>query len=448
MRVLLTIHDFLPTARGGSELYVYYLAQQLQELGHEVHILHSEPGEGFSVERRVFDGLTCTVVRKPCRRSPIGVPSEADALVDDVFCRLLREFRPEVIHVNHLLFLSTNLCRIGREHSIPVVFTLHDYWLMCSRTHLVTATGAICSGPGPTPKKCIACTRQAYSRWRIWDPGERGTVSAAKRVVKNAIHFLKERPALLRFLRERNRRLAEIVESTSVFICPSQFLLEMMRQHGLPAGKLVHSQLGMPTRVFVKAPATLRKASSKRRLRFGYLGGFSPLKGIDVLLQAFEGCHDAELIIYGRSSSGHQSAYAHVLSQENVDYRGVVTDEHKAAAFTEFDALVMPSICYENSPLVIQEAFLAGLPVITSNAGGMAELVRDGVCGLQFKLGDASDLRAKLSQLSANPGEVERLRQSIPEVKSIAEQTRAVVEIYRRAIDGLSKHPSDTIRQV
>jgi glycosyltransferase involved in cell wall biosynthesis len=430
LRILLTIHDFLPRARAGSELYTYYLAQELRALGHAVHILHTEWSLERGIEERGLDGLPCTVILKPCAKAGLG---ETDEQVEAAFRHLLQSFRPDVVHVNHLVYLSTNLCHLSREQGVPVVFTLHDCWLACARMHLLTDEGEICTGP--EPDKCTACLlRQYRSR-----PTEKGLSAIFKHGVKIAWHLAFGRRNAARCFRRRTQRMAEVIEQTSLFIAPSHTMLELLHRYGIPREKMVHCKNGMPTYLFDRLAGHAKPETGSRRLRVGFVGALTRHKGIDVLLRAFESFYEAELTIYGRADRGVFEAYASVFAQENVHFQGVLHDEQKAEALRQLDVMVVPSVCYENSPLVIEEAFLAGVPVVTSNLGGMAELVPDNVCGLQFRVGDWSDLRAKISYLSANPAEVDRLRQNLPEVKSIAEQAKKVVEIYQRIVAELSE---------
>jgi glycosyltransferase involved in cell wall biosynthesis len=98
------------------------------------------------------------------------------------------------------------------------------------------------------------------------------------------------------------------------------------------------------------------------------------------------------------------------------------------------DVVVVPSIWYEDAPLVIREAFLAGKPVVTAAFGGMQEWVEDGVNGLLFRQRDVGDLRQKLARFSADPDLVERLSRNCPVVKSISEDAREMEERYRALV--------------
>ncbi len=93
--------------------------------------------------------------------------------------------------------------------------------------------------------------------------------------------------------------------------------------------------------------------------------------------------------------------------------------------------VVVPSVWWENSPMVIQEAFMYGRPVICSGIGGMAEKVQDGVDGLHFRVEDARDLAAKLHRAASSPAQWKRLRANVRPVYSMAEAVEAHSSIYR-----------------
>ena len=100
----------------------------------------------------------------------------------------------------------------------------------------------------------------------------------------------------------------------------------------------------------------------------------------------------------------------------------------------ELDAVIVPSVWFENEPLTIQEAQIAGVPVITANQGGMAELVQDGIDGLLFQLGDSRDLRRVLLQLIEDPAQLVRMRAHAPEVPTIEAQAGIVRQLYVQTI--------------
>jgi GT2 family glycosyltransferase len=118
--------------------------------------------------------------------------------------------------------------------------------------------------------------------------------------------------------------------------------------------------------------------------------------------------------------------------RSSVRTSGAVRQERVPQALAEIDVLVVPSIWPENSPLVIQEAFLAGVPVVGSRIGGIPEAVTDGVNGLLFNPGDASDLASKLARLIDEPSLLETLRAGIPPVRTITDDIGDSRALYQR----------------
>ena len=164
------------------ELYTYYLAKALLSIGHQVHILHAEPGPNFSTEERHFDGLPCTVIKKALVAGHHNVFLEKDERVDSVFSQIVDSFQADVVHVNHLLHLSTNIPQLSQVQGVPVVLTLHDYWLQCARITLLDNESSLCEGP--EPGKCASCCHNLYSRWPIWQGSAQGLFHLGKQSIK------------------------------------------------------------------------------------------------------------------------------------------------------------------------------------------------------------------------------------------------------------------------
>ena len=147
-----------------------------------------------------------------------------------------------------------------------------------------------------------------------------------------------------------------------------------------------------------------------------------------MLLEAF--CRlpvgTASVTIVGEFAPYHgDSSYSAVLEPllrlDGVRVREPIPHGRIAVALSEIDVLVIPSVWPENSPLVLQEAFLAGVPVIASRIGGIPEMLPDGRGGLLFKPGSADDLATAISRLAADRGLLDALRASIPRVQAIEE---------------------------
>ena len=99
------------------------------------------------------------------------------------------------------------------------------------------------------------------------------------------------------------------------------------------------------------------------------------------------------------------------------------------------DLTVIPSIWWENSPVVIQEAFRNRRPVVHSDIGGMAEKIRDGMDGWQFPVGSAPALAALLTRLSADRGLISEVSSSMRQPLTVQETVAAHLALYRGVIE-------------
>ncbi|MFB3785925.1 MAG: glycosyltransferase [bacterium] len=135
MKILQVIHDFLPRHQAGSELYCFHLSKAQQSLGHEVRLFFAEIDHqrpAYATREGVYQGLPfLEIVNNHAYRN--FAETYSNPRVEEVFERLLRDFRPDVVHFHHLLSLSFGCARICKSRGIPAVFTLHDYWLTCPR---------------------------------------------------------------------------------------------------------------------------------------------------------------------------------------------------------------------------------------------------------------------------------------------------------------------------
>ena len=222
-----------------------------------------------------------------------------------------------------------------------------------------------------------------------------------------------------------------------LFIAPSNFLLEKFIEFEIPRDKIVLYNHGFNVALF----NSLSKVSSQK-IRFGYIGTFIPSKGVHVLLEAFNRIknHNIELRIHGKFLPYHPGFedypdYLRSLgNKDNIRWFGEYDNKDIARILSEIDVLIVPSIWYENSPLTIHEAFMGEVPVITSNIGGMAELVQDGLNGFHFQAGNSKDLAIQMQRVLDNPDIIGRLKKNINSVTPIEAHTLEIREVYRSLV--------------
>lgn len=416
MRILLVVHQFLPRHQTGTEIYTYGLAKELSRR-HEVYLFYREEGpagRGFAEEDGEFKGLKVHKVYLDQPADPYRqfFSTFKNRAVEESFAEFLDRVRPDVVHIQHLMNLSGGLVAIAKRRGIPVAMTLHDYWFLCANAQLVRPNQRVCEGTH-LRLECADC--------------------AAARLHWPWVRLL--RPLLAPLFLWRDTYLRGVLRQVDLFIAPSLFLREKYVAAGVPKRKIVHLEHGTDLG---------RVRTGRRRdragLRFGYIGSLAWQKGVHVLVEAFNGIADdsAELWIYGDPSAfpDYARRLRELATNPRIRFLGRVDGEDVGAALSGLDALIVPSLWYENSPLVIQEAFAAGVPVIASDLGALAEKVRHGLDGLLFPPGDASSLREVLRRVIEEPAILERLRANIRSVKSMEEHGREVEAIYERLREG------------
>lgn len=430
MRILYVIHGYPMRFNAGSEVYTQTVCCALAER-HDVHVFTRQespfaPRYALSEERDAYDArVTLHVVNMTDSRDRYR-----HAGVDARFRELISRIRPDVVHVGHLNHLSTSLVSEAARAGVPVVFTLHDFWLACPRGQFLqlahegnSTSRATCDGQDDEK-----CARNCYSRY----------FSGAESDLAGDVAVWTD------WIARRMRHVREIAEQVDLFLCPSMFLLgRFRREFGLPDAKLQFLPYG-----FDQQRLRGRRRRPGEPFTFGYIGTHIPAKGVHLLLQAFGAVRrPCRLRIFGRAPSPETPALQEIAASLPGDAAARVewlpeyrNESIVSEVFDRVDAIVVPSIWVENAPLVIHEAQGARIPVITGDVGGMAELVHHERNGLLFRHRDADDLARQMERLVAEPqvaarlGDRGYLRDPNGEVPSVAAHVQELEGIYQRTL--------------
>jgi len=441
MRILQVVHGFPPAASAGTEVYVHNLAHALAERpGDEVRVFtrDADPHRPELGVRERTEGLVrVTTVNNTFQSCVTFEDSYANPGIERIAAAFLDEWRPDVVHIQHLTCLSTGIPRQAAERSIPVVMTLNDYWLICHRGQLVDVAGVRCAGPfdggcsgciEPAALVNEAAIRTGRMIRSLPVPGAAAAVKASADAVSVIRPAKSTRAASL----ERLRHMRAAVRDVHLFLAPSDTLLEKFIEFGIPRERLVRCDQGI--RVAGSSDAATTPAIP---LRLAFAGGLQPTKGLHVLLDAIETLPDGAvtLDVFGSAVAYHgddeyMSSLQSRLGHRAVRRLGPVPHERMAGRFADVDVLVVPSTWIENAPFIIREAFAAGVPVLASDLGGMAEMVRHGQNGLLFAPGDAAALAAQLRRIIDEARLLDSLRAGIARPMSIEEDAARLREIY------------------
>ncbi|SRR5579884_145857 len=447
MRVLHVTHALAPDSIGGVELHLRdLLAHQARR--HELLVLArtGEPSSpDYSVRDETRDGLpTRLVVNTYAAVWQAGFErTYRDPAIEAVLARTLEEFRPDVVHLHHLITLSCDLPAVVRRAGVPCVLTLYDYWPLCHRGNLVDWRGQQCSGPEDA--RCATCVAEqlvcagaaplggrllARARTQPWFGRVRALAAPLARVALG--HVAQRGPAEIA---RRQAALRQGVLAADLVLAPTRALRAWYLAHGYPAERITHSPLGLPP--LAACPRRVRGPGEGPRL--GYVGRLTPIKGLHVLLAALRQLppRGYTLRVFGRwHDDPTWPSYRHDLERLAaglpVRFEGPFPAGGIADVFAELDLLVLPSVCQENAPLVIQEAKLAGLPVLGSDVSGLAEIVTPGRDGWLFPLGDSVALAERLREVIEQPARLDALSPDAASVRSLDDQARELDAHYAR----------------
>jgi len=312
--------------------------------------------------------------------------------------------RPDIVHVHNTLpLLSPSVYYAASAEGVPVVQTLHNYRLMCP--------AAVCFRDGHV---CTDCVGKSIASGAIRHACYRESRSASAAVV-----------AMLSV----HRLLGTWERKISVYIALTALARRLFIESGLAAEKLVVK----PN--FVDPDPGSGTGNGGYAL---FVGRLSVEKGIRTLLQAWRSVGERlPLLVVGDGPLGPDVAAA-ARDNRGVTWLGARAPKDVVPLPREATCLVFPSECYETFGRVIVEAFAAGTPVVAAGHGAAAELVADGITGVHFRPGDASDLAAKVMHLTSQPVLREVMRaaaRSDFEKRFTADVNyRSLLAIYERAL--------------
>ncbi|MCX5704049.1 MAG: glycosyltransferase family 4 protein [Candidatus Omnitrophica bacterium] len=447
MKILHIAHAFPPHNTAGVEVYTHTLCRQLAH-NHRVYVFHriSQPEQKEYTLRHIEkEGIGIFSINNTFRYCYSFVDLYANEKITEDLIKVIDEMSPDVVHVQHIAFLSATVIKKIKQRNIPVVLTLHDYWYMCPKWHGLRNNLQPCTkfGRSQFDSECLSCISELLHLKR----DSKIIYAFLKKILPlniltrcKAAYFsavgLRKNDISINKLYERASEMKHLLNMVDILLAPSEFVRNKYIEFGIPPEKINLLRFGIAGSL-----ANDKQIKNKHRLCFGFIGTVLPAKGVDVLIEAFNDIRNpnVELRIYGdlRPYLGFERYPGYlkkIVRNKNILFMGGFDHQKIASVFHEIDVLVVPSLWEENSPLVIQEAFASGTPVIGSRIGGIPELVTDGVSGLLFTPGDSQGLREKLEYLTDNPEIIQKFKENMPKAKNIQEHAREIEEIYAHLI--------------
>jgi glycosyltransferase involved in cell wall biosynthesis len=459
--VLLVTHFFPPNHPGGTEAYTHGLAYALRERGHEPFVLCAEDwGKGDSWWPQASDTEHDGIRVRRLRWNWECAPNPFVALYDnphatEAFLAYCDEVKPDIVHVTSCYSLGAGALKASRQLGLPTLLTLTDFWFLCPRVTLMRGDGGLCAGPEGVVA-CQVCMSSAHGGQRQLMRRIPPRLVARGLLAVNQLPLVPGLPGVRGFVGDAGRRLAylrERFDDADLVLAPSRFLLDMFVSTGFSGDRLRFWPHGLD---LSWVPRT-RAADPARPPVFGYVGQIDPIKGVHLAIEGFRrlpDTHGARLAIFG--DLGKRPEYTATLMRlaegdPRIHFAGPFERSQVAEVFSQLDVLLVPSVWYENAPIVIAEAFAAKRPVVATDLGGMRGAVDHGVNGLLFERGSVDGLAAALQRLVTDPELRAELTRGTPPVRTIDEEVDGLVALYgagrsTRPLSDIDSMPTTTSR--
>ncbi len=394
-KTLLVNKFFYP--RGGDCICAINLMHLLQAQGHEVAVFSMHYPENIETGWNSYYSREVSFTG-PDRMAAVnrifgGAGVKAD------FEKILTDFQPDVVHLHNIhSYLSPILAQLASQRHIRVVWTLHDYKLVCP-TYSCLREGAVC-------ELCFT------DRSQVWK----------KRCMKGSLAA-----SVLAYAEARYWNRKKLEEWVDTFICPSQFMADTMVRNGFSRDRLQVLCNFIPDSFRNEQEASV-SSSSRETGSYCYVGRLSREKGLRTLLKVASGL---PYTLYVAGEGPLKEELQREFPQENIRFLGQLNSAGVIALLNKVTFSVVPSEWYENNPLSVIESLCTGTPVLGARIGGIPELLQEESTGAVFEAGNEKELKEKIIYLfDPRFKRKERIRKDSLERFSAQSYYRELLKVY------------------
>ena len=344
---ILMINKFL-YPRGGSESYMIKLGDELSKMGHTVEYFGMYDEKNTKENSLSLYTTNMDFHSKGIERFlyPFKIIYSREAYTK--LGKVLDSFKPDVVHMNNINFqLTPSIIYAVKKRGIPLVQTVHDYQMICPNHLLYSFTEA------RPCDKCIKGSKQNCFKYRC-------------------IHDSKIK-SLIGVIEAKFYSALKTYKKVDLYICPSMFL-----ENKLLGASDIYKGKTYTIHNFIEKKQAVNKTAEKPYIVF--VGRLSKEKGVKLLSDTAKLLPEYSFVVAG---NGPDDECLKGIS--NVELKGFVSGQALTDLMANAKLLIAPSVCYENCPLSILESHSLGVPVVTMNSGGMAELVEDKKTGVLAK---------------------------------------------------------------
>ena len=426
MKILYVTSHFLPQSIGGLELHIYRLAKEISKTDQILIFCNGKDleKEDYLIEDLRYDGINIRRINYTYRDFTEFKDGYINKKIEREFEKILDVYQPDIVDIHHLGGLSTTIIQSIKKKGIPLVLTLHDYWLICPKGQRIRDDDLTLSETIDR-ERCASCLQSALSArqrsplWRLFE------------------FFKSSQTAFAKQLFEYDQHIRQMLRLPDVIITPTEFFRREFIKYGVRSERIKTIGHGLDLDLFNNVTRT-----SSTKTRFGYIGSVIPSKGVHVLIEAFNKFqrNDVSLSIFGEVKTFHgDTGYGERLRKlltpgKDVTFYGRYENEHIPHVLSEIDVLVVPSLWHESFSIVIREGFLARVPVIATDLGAMKEAIEDEKTGLLFERGNADHLFEQMRRLVEDKELKARISNNGVSVKHIRENAQELLTLYKELV--------------
>lgn len=445
MKIILTCHQFFPDYGSGTEVLVYSVAKELQQKGHHVIVFCASPTKTNTTDEcrfdtYHFDGIK--VIRFWYSFTPMGKQKNVMVLeydnqfVANYFRNVLAAEQPDIIHFFHFGRITSSLIPECTVKNIPCFFTPTDFWITCPLNQLLLTNGKLCSGPQFDSANCI-------KHLAIIKSPSLGVILNKipnlmfKYLIQWLSYILGKKNPLVQMIfavTKRPEMLISRINNLNALFVPNHFMANILAKNGVFRTLMHYSPYG----INLNFNQPQREPHAENYLRIGFIGTLSPNKGVHFLIKAARLLPDLmiEIKIYGDITlyPDYASTVMRLIGDDpRIKICGTFNNADIGMVFSGIDVLIVPSIWYENTPLVIYSAQSCGCPVIASNIGSIPEVIVHGENGLLFPPGQVNKLAKAIALLSNDRQLLKKLSDAAMHPRSISNYVSELLLHYQNA---------------
>ncbi len=434
MRIVQAAGWYLPSSKGGTEVYVSELAKRLRSAGHEVLIAAPE---AQGQDERTYEEGGFKVYRYPIPERVTRDEAQGRVPVRgaDRFHEWLRRAQPDVVHMHtYVTGLGLAELRVAKAMGARVIATTHSASLgfTCQRGTMMRWGTSLCDGI-VRPITCAACQLQHRGVARPLAMAAAmmpSSIGGIGRSIPGRLGTMIGMTNLITYNRSAQREMLDLVDR---FVVLSEWARNVLIANGASPEKIALNRLGVR---FPPTPALTRRSGAP--VTVAYIGRFEPIKGATDFARAISMVPRSEQIRYEFHGPVQFRTEMAVLDRLKsivgpdawVHFGGELDAAGVQAVLRRVDVVCCPSRAVEGGPTIALEAQAAGVPAIGSDIPALSELVRDRVNGRLYPAGDARALALILRELAANPDLVNQWRSSLPKVRTMDDVTRDYLAMY------------------